>query len=37
MPDAVKCEHLPTKVGNNDELQLGGDTDEDDKHADELP
>lgn len=37
VPDAVECEHLPNKVGNDDELQSGLDPDEDDKHADELP
>ncbi len=34
MPDAIECEHLPTQVGYNDELQSGRDPDE---HADELP
>ncbi|KAI2650782.1 SLAM family member 5 [Labeo rohita] len=35
--DAIKCEHLPTQVGYDDKLQSGRDSDEDDKHADELP
>ncbi len=29
MPDAIECEHLPTQVGYNDELQSGRDPDED--------
>ena len=37
MPDAIECEHLPTQVSYDDELQSGRDPDEDDKHADELP
>ncbi len=37
MPDAIECEHLPTQVGYDDELQSGRDPDEDDEHADELP
>ncbi len=37
VPDAIKCEHLPTQVGYDDELQSGRDPDEDDEHADELP
>ncbi len=37
MPDAIECEHLPTQVTYNDELQLGRDPDEDNEHADELP
>ncbi len=37
MPDAIECEHLPTQVGYDDELQSGRDPDEDDKHADEFP
>ncbi len=28
--DAIKCEHLPTQVGYDDELQSGRDLDEDD-------
>ncbi len=36
-PDAIECEHLPTQVGYDDELQSGRDPDEDDEHADELP
>ncbi len=35
--DAIECEHLPTQVGYDDELQSGREPDEDDKHADELP
>ncbi len=35
MPDAIECEHLPTQVGYDDELQSGRDPDEDDEHADE--
>ncbi len=35
--DAIECEHLPTQVGYDDELQSGRDPDEDDEHADELP
>ncbi len=31
------CEHLPTQVCYDDELQSGWDPDEDDEHADELP
>ncbi len=30
MPDAIECEHLPTQVGYDDELQSGRDPDEDD-------
>ncbi len=37
VPDAIECEHLPTQVGYDDELQSGWDPDEDDEHADELP
>ncbi len=37
VPDAIECEHLPTQVGYDDELQSGRDPDEDDEHADELP
>ena len=37
MPDAIECEHLPTQVGYDDELESGRDPDEDDEHADELP
>ncbi len=37
VPYAIECEHLPTQVGYNDELQSGRDPDEDDEHADELP
>ncbi len=37
MPDAIECEHLPTQVSYDDELQAGQDPDEDDEHADELP
>ncbi len=37
VPDAIECEHLPTQVGYNDELQSGRDPNEDNKHADELP
>ncbi len=37
VPDAIECEHLPTQVGYDDELQSGRDPDEDDQHADELP
>ncbi len=29
MPDAIECEHLPTQVSYNDELQSGRDPDED--------
>ncbi len=36
VPDTIECEHLPTQVGYDDELQSGRDPDEDDKHADEL-
>ncbi len=36
-PDAIECEHLPTQVDYDDELQSGQDPDEDDEHADELP
>ncbi len=35
--NAIKCEYLPTQVGYDDKLQSGGDPDEDDEHADELP
>ncbi len=37
VPDAIKCENLPTRVGYDDELQSGQDPDENDEHADELP
>ncbi len=37
VPDAIECEHVPTQVGYDDELQSGWDPDEDDEHADELP
>ncbi len=37
VPDVIECEHLPTQVGYDDELQSGRDPDEDDEHADELP
>ncbi len=37
MPDAIECEHFPTQVGYDDELQSGRDPDEEDEHADELP
>ncbi len=37
VPDAIECEHLPTRVGYDDELQSGRDPNEDDEHADELP
>ncbi len=37
VPNAIECEHLPTQVSNDDELQSGRDPDEDDEHADELP
>ncbi len=37
VPDAIECEHLPTQVGYDNELQSGRDPDEDDEHADELP
>ncbi len=37
VPDAIECEHLPTQVSYDDELQSGRDPDEDDEHADELP
>ncbi len=37
VPDAIECEHLPTQVSYDDELQSGRDLDEDDEHADELP
>ncbi len=37
VPNVIECEHLPTQVGNDDELQSGRDPDEDDEHADELP
>ncbi|KTF73458.1 hypothetical protein cypCar_00042686 [Cyprinus carpio] len=37
VPDAIECEHLPTQIGYDDELQSGRDPDEDDEHADELP
>ncbi|KAL0149099.1 hypothetical protein M9458_055531 [Cirrhinus mrigala] len=35
--DVIECEHLPTQVSYDDELQSGRDPDEDDEHADELP
>ncbi len=35
--DAIECEHLPTQVGYDDELQSGRDPDEVNEHADELP
>ncbi len=35
--DAIKCEHLPTQVSFNEELQSGRDLDEDYEHAEELP
>ncbi len=37
VPDTIECEHFPTQVGYDDELQSGRDPNEDDKHADELP
>ncbi len=37
VPDAIECEHWPTQVGYDDELQSGRDPDEDDKHTDDLP
>ena len=37
VPDVIECEHLPTQVGYDVELQSGPDPDEDDEHADELP
>ncbi len=37
VPGAIKCEHLPTQVGYDNELQSGRDPDEDDEHEDELP
>ncbi len=37
VPDAINCEHFPTQVGYDDELQSGRDPDKDDEHADELP
>ncbi len=37
VPDAIECEHLPTQVNYDNELQSGLDPDEDDEHADELP
>ncbi len=37
LPDAIECEHLPTQVSYDDELQSDRDPDEDDKYADELP
>ncbi len=37
VPDAIECEHLPTQVSYDDQLQSGQDPDEDDEHADELP
>ncbi len=37
VPDAIECEHLPTQVGYDNELQSGRDPNEDDEHADELP
>ncbi len=36
VPDAIECEHFPTQVGYDDELQSGRDPDEEDEHADEL-
>ncbi len=36
MQDAIECEHLPTEVGYDDEMQSGRDPDEDDENADEL-
>ncbi len=33
VPDAIECEHLPTQVGYDDELQSGWDPDEDDEHV----
>ncbi len=37
MPDTIECEHLPTQVGHDDELQSGQDPNENNEHADELP
>ncbi len=37
VPDAIECEHLPTQVGYDDELQSVRNPDEDDEHKDELP
>ncbi len=37
MPDAIECEHLPTQVGYDYELQSGQDPDEDNEYANELP
>ncbi len=34
--DAIECEHLPTQVGYDNELQSSRDPDEDDEHANEL-
>ncbi len=32
VPDAIKCEHLHTHVGYDDEMQSGRNPDEDDEH-----
>ncbi len=37
MPDAIECEHLPTQVGYDDELQSGRDPDEDDEQQMSFP
>ncbi len=37
VPNAIECEHLPTQVSYDEELQSGRDPDEDNEHADELP
>ncbi len=37
VPDAIECEHLPTHVSYDDQLQSGRDPNKDDEHADELP
>ncbi len=35
--DAIECEHLPTQVGYDDELQSERDPDEVNEHADQFP
>lgn len=37
VPDPIECEHLPTQVGHNKQLQSGVDPGEEDGHAGELP
>ncbi len=37
VPDAIECEHLPTHVRYDDELQSGRDPDEDDEQQMSFP